>query len=167
MWSHFYDQDEDNRNQEILKKRILIGTIATMMLTNIDDILPKDIDLVTLNMDASDKPPTPKTPYSGASTALPYENFTATKAISEAASTTPEGITKCITAMLSTFKHVLVNQAKQRILSLSMMDLIVLMAMDEKSTRVQIIHLITASRSTNKDFKDQAVGFRGKLIMNQ
>ena len=55
-------------------------------------------------------------------------NFIATEAISEAETTTPEGIAKWVTVMLSTFKDLLENQANHRIRS--MMCLILLVAMD-------------------------------------
>ena len=144
-----------------------------MVIINIDNLLPEDTYMSTLNMDASNVPPSPEPPDGGAPTAqparspppqrsppFPDQNFIATEVISEAAATTPEGITNWMTEMTATFKYLLTNQAKHRLLSMT--DLILFMEMGTNSTRFQIVHSITdlfcTSRSNNEDIEGQAVG---------
>ena len=139
---------------------------STTTLIEINGLLSEDTNLATINMDASNKPPSQDIPDGGApeahtarnppiqcSTPIPGQNFIATEAINEAAATTLEGISNWITVIIATFKDLLVNQAKNRLCSMTYP--ILFMAMDENSTRVQITHLITAFfsavRSTNED----------------
>ena len=74
----------------------------------------------------------------------------------------PEDIPACITLMMVTFRNLSANQAKHRLRSMT--DLIVVMVMDEKYTRVQVVHLITdffgVVGKTDNDIEGQAIGFR-------
>ena len=128
LWSQFCDLSKEDQNQEISKKRHYNRKIATMMLIKIDDLFPDDTNLSTPKMDTSNAPLEPETPDDGALMAHPArspppqhspplldQNFIETEAISEAAETTPEGISNWITEILETFKYLLANQYKQRL----------------------------------------------------
>ena len=93
-----------------------------MKLINVDGLLPKDTYMATFNMDASSVPLAQEPPDGGAPMAqpsnnpppqrsppIPGKNSVATKAINEAAATTPEGMANWITEMLTTFKDLFTN----------------------------------------------------------
>ena len=153
-----------------------------MTLINIDDLLHEETYLTTLSMDTSEAPPSTETPNGSALTAqpacspppqrsppLPDKKFIATKAISKAEATPPEGISNWITEILATFKDLLENKANHQICSMTY--LILFMVMNEKHTRFKIFHLVTkffsADGITEEEVEGKAVRFHGNFIMDQ
>ena len=124
-----------------------------MAVIDIGELFPEELELVTLVRDEIFAPPSSDPPNDGPATALLAQNslhrnspplqgrnFIATELIVEAEVTTPEDIRAQITAIMATVRDMSDNQAKHWLQSMA--DLIFLMVVDEKYTRVQILHSI-------------------------
>ena len=109
----FVTETKMTKTKRSRRSGVLLEKLATMMLMDIEYLLPEDTNLATLNMDARDTQPDQEPPSGGSRMENParrpplqrsppilYRKFITTNTINEAAVTTPEGIAHLITAML-------------------------------------------------------------------